>query len=216
MCRPESWFNLNFMSSANYSFDGRVQEQFPLEFLTDLISTPMPRSGSSCLRLRRWSVSHLTSAQNLSVLSSGFGLVQFKSFPLSYPKLAKLAGNVRRDKKSLFNFLYPSYLNLTDTFFFHSDGRLTSLREQSSRNTNVRNKYEVEALLVGAMQASRMQIVNSGNFFLKAPSEQRNLLFIQPEELQYPSPDSLDDFLQAMNFLNKIYYFPMRSTAHVS
>lgn len=152
-----------------------------------------------------------------SVLSSGFGLVQFKSSPLSYPKLAKLAGNVRRDKKSLFNFLYPSYLNLTDTFFFfHSDGRLTSLREQSSRNTNVRNKYEVEALLDGAMQASRMQIVNSGNFFLKAPSEQRNLLFIQPEELQYPSPDSLDDFLQAMNFLNKIYYFPMRSTAHVS
>lgn len=118
MCRPESWFNLNFMSSANYSLDGGVQEQFPLEFLTDLISTPMPRSGSSCLRLRRWSVSHLTSAQNLSILSSGFGLVQFKSSPLSYPKSAKLAGNVRRDKKSLFNFLYPSYLNLTDTFFF--------------------------------------------------------------------------------------------------
>lgn len=67
------------------------------------------------------------------------------------------------------------------------------------------NKYEVEAWLAGAMQASRMQIVNSGNSSLKAPSEQRNLLFIQPEELQYPSPDSLDDFLQAMNPLNKIY-----------
>lgn len=61
------------------------------------------------------------------------------------------------------------------------------------------NKYEVEAWLAGAMQASRMQTVNSGNFSLKAPLEQRNLLFIQPEELQYPSPDSLDDFLQAMN-----------------
>lgn len=66
------------------------------------------------------------------------------------------------------------------------------------------------------MQASRMQIVNSGNFSLKAPSEQRNLLFIQLEELQYPSPDSLDDFLQAVNSLNKIYYFPLRSIAHAS
>ena len=72
------------------------------------------------------------------------------------------------------------------------------------------NKYEVEAWLAGAVQASRMHIVNSGNSSLKAPSEQRNLLSIQPEELQYPSPDSLDDFLQAMNLLNKIYYFPVR------
>lgn len=56
-----------------------------------------------------------------------------------------------------------------------------------------------------------MQIVNSGNFSLKAPSVQRNLLFIQPEELQYPRPDSLDDFLQAMNPLNKIYYLPLHS-----
>lgn len=39
MYRPASFLNLNFMSSANYSFDGRVQEQFPYEFLADLTST---------------------------------------------------------------------------------------------------------------------------------------------------------------------------------
>lgn len=69
------------------------------------------------------------------------------------------------------------------------------------------NKYKVEAWLAGATQAPRMEIVNSGNFLLQV---------LQPENLQYLSPDCLDDFLQAMNPLNKIYYFTMHSTAPVS
>lgn len=134
--QTRTWFNLNFISSANYAFDGRVQEQFPLEFLTDLTQHKChgqaPHAYDFVGGLFHILLLHRTSP--FSVQALGWFT---SASPLSYPKSAKLIGNVRRDKKSLFNFFYPSYLNLTDTFFFHSDRRLTSLREQSSRNKNV-------------------------------------------------------------------------------